>query len=95
MAGPATKFSSGLDAPGDIGIAVVPSDTADLPDGPCRSFDVGTGGDVRVIFAADASNGGNGTPVTLKNRPDGSLWPYRIRRFLATGTTAAGITAIY
>ncbi|AWM35903.1 hypothetical protein GobsT_63650 [Gemmata obscuriglobus] len=86
---------TGLDAPGDIGIAVVPSDTTDLPNGPCRAFDVGTAGDVRVIFASDASNGGTGTPVTLKNRAAGMPYPYRVRRVLATGTTGGDITAIY
>ena len=70
---------------------VVPSDTTDLVDIP-KGIYVGTGGDITMI-GVDAPAGATG--VTWKNVPAGALIPFRPRRILATGTTAASMLGLY
>jgi len=66
---------------------VTPSDAADLPQGPARSFYV-TGAGV-VMFHDHL-----GQARELVSG-DNQYHPLRIRRVLATGTTATGILALY
>jgi hypothetical protein len=68
-------------------VAVEPSDDTDLPDGIARSLFVGTAGDIELI---DASGG----QVRLSSGSS-QYHPVRVRRILATGTTASGIIALY
>lgn len=67
--------------------AVVPSDTADLPDGPCRGLYVGTAGTLRLMDCA-------GHVVDLISS-EAQYHPLRVQRVLATGTTAADVIALY
>jgi hypothetical protein len=67
--------------------AVVPSDDTDLPDGTTRAIHVGGAGTIAVMDM-------NGNVATL-NSLDSQYHPVRVRRVLATGTTATGIVAMY
>jgi hypothetical protein len=66
---------------------VVPDDAADLPDGAARSLFVGGGGALAVV---DIS----GRTATILSAPY-QYHPIRVRRVLATGTTATAILALY
>jgi hypothetical protein len=66
---------------------VTPSDDADLPTGTTRAIHVGTAGTVAVVDM-------NGNVATLASL-DAQYHPVRVRRILATGTTATGIVAMY
>lgn len=79
-------YTSGLSAPASILAPVTRSDTADLPDGDCRSLLVGQAGTANLI---DVS-GGTRINVPLQQ----GFNPIRVRRLL-TGGTAADIWAIY
>lgn len=69
---------------------VTPSDTADLPDGPCDALLVGTAGDARLILG-DASDTGGSNLVPLQ----AGYNPISVQRVYSTGATAARIWAIY
>lgn len=66
---------------------VIPDDAADLPGGLCRSLYVGAGGALRIMTA-------DGDEATLASSAF-QYHPIRVRRVLATGTTASGIVALY
>lgn len=70
---------------------MVPSDTNDLADVP-KGIYVGTGGAIAMIGVNAPTDA---TGVTWKNVPSGALIPFRARRVLATGTTAADMLALY
>lgn len=74
--GPATRFH-----------AVVATDDAPLPNGPCRSLYVGVGG---ALTVADQS--GN---VVVIQSVGGQYHPLRVAQVFATGTSASGIVALY
>lgn len=78
--------ASSLTAPAHDGFAITPSDGADLPD-VTRALYVGGPGHVALMLQA-------GTTLTLSNVPSGSLLPLRVRRLLATGTTATAIVGL-
>jgi hypothetical protein len=68
--------------------AVTPSDSADLPDGPCRAVFVGSGGNLRITT-------GGGTTVTFNGLLAGQILPVMATRVWATSTTASSIIAVY
>ena len=72
-------------------VVVVPHDANDLVDIP-KGVYVGTGGDLTMI-GVDAP--ANASGVTWKNVPAGALIPFRPRRILSTGTSAANMLALY
>lgn len=76
-------------APARRAAPVTPSDTVDLPTW-AKALYLGEAGDVRLIPAGAEGD----TAVTLSNHPVGYL-PVQTRRVLATGTTAAGVVALY
>lgn len=69
--------------------AVTPSDTADLADGITRAIYVGGAGNVAVIGADDD------TPVTFTAPPVGTKLEIRVRRIMATNTTATLLIAMF
>ena len=74
------------ESPGVGGVAVTPSDSADLAVVPARFLYVGTSGNLSVVML-------NGDSVALTGV---SGWvPLSVRRVNATGTTASGIVAFY
>lgn len=76
------SHSAGLDSPASKAFAITPSDSTDLPD-VTRGLYTGTGGTIVLILTDDAS------AVTLNSVPAGTVLPLRVRRVLATGTTAS------
>lgn len=67
--------------------AVTPADGADLPNGVARSLFVGEAGTVAILDA-------HGAPAVLRSVAH-QYHPVQARRVFATGTTAAGIVALY
>jgi hypothetical protein len=80
------NHASGLDSPARNAAPVTPDDGSDLPVA-ARSLYVGAAGDVRITTVG-------GDMVTFTGVPAGIL-PVRAARVHATGTTAAGIVAIW
>lgn len=78
--------TGGLESPGYRAQDVAPSDNSDLAF-TSRALFVGTPGDICLRTAG-------GDTVTLRN-VGGGLVPLRVARVFATGTTAAGIVAIW
>ena len=68
--------------------AVTPSDSDNLPDGPCRSLTATGAGTISVIAVDDDS-------AQTIYVAQGDRWPIRAKRVRATGTTATGIVAVY
>lgn len=82
------KFhASGLDAPAENAAAITPNDTTDLPD-TTRAIYVGGAGNLAVIMA------GGGATITLTGVLAGMIYPLRVARVLATGTTATGLIGL-
>lgn len=73
--------------PGQILVAVTPSDTVNLVNGVCRAIHVNGAGNVKFSDAR-----GNAVTVTLVA---GMPIPYAASRIWSTGTTATGIFAVY
>lgn len=70
------------------GVAVTPSDSADLPNGACSAIYVTATGNVNVQLA------GGGTAI-LTSLSAGQVLHVPASRILATSTTATGIFALY
>lgn len=70
------------------GEAVTPSDSTDLPSGPCSAIYVTGAGNVNINLA------GGGTAV-LTGLSAGQIVHAPASRILATSTTATGIFALY
>lgn len=80
-------FTTGLTAPARAAEAIVPNDTGEIAHFT-RAVYVGTTGDLAAVTL-------NGDAVTFRNLPAGSFLPVRLRKILATGTTAADIIALW
>jgi len=78
--------SAGLDSPAQKAFAITADDNNDLAV-TTRAIYSGAGGTLVAILADDAS------AVTFSNLPAGQVLPIRVRRVLATGTSA-GINLI-
>ena len=79
--------SSGLTGPATRSAAVTPSDSVDLPN-VSRALWVGGAGNVAVMLADDTS------AVTFVSVAAGTLLPLRVKRVMATNTTATSLVAI-
>jgi hypothetical protein len=75
-----------LQGPADHGFAIVPHDAADLVE-VARALYVGGAGSVRVVTAS-------GAELTLAGVASGSVLPVRVRRVLASGTTATALVGL-
>ncbi len=80
------NHAPGLTSPAASGAAITPDDGADLPQAT-RCLYVGGAGDIRVTLIS-------GDTVTLTEAIAGALYPLRITRVLATGTTATGLIGL-
>lgn len=67
---------------------VAGNDTTDLPDGICNALYAGGAGDIKVDMF-------DGSTVTFKAVPAGSLLPILVKRVYATGTTGLDLIALY
>ena len=81
------NHSNSLVSPATGGANVAPSDAADLAQ-VTRALYVGRGGDLSLRLAS-------GSEVVLTGVVGGTLLPVRAERVRATGTTAAGIVALW
>ena len=77
---------NGLTGPICGGFDVTPDDATDLPQ-MARGVMVGSAGDVAVVLKS-------GDAITLPALSPGVIYPLRIARVLATGTTASGIKGL-
>lgn len=93
------RFSGVVDPHGigKFASTVTPSDTAAVAIGPggtyAKRLYIGVAGDITVIMAGDAGNGGLGTPVLFKAHPVGYM-DAQVRAVMATGTTATNIVGL-
>ncbi|MBO9472124.1 hypothetical protein J7413_01100 [Shimia sp. R10_1] len=75
--------------PISYGFAVSPSDGTDLEE-VTRSLMVATTGDVRVTLMDQAE----GDSLTLPALQPGALYPFRVKRIWASGSSAGGIIGL-
>lgn len=75
-----------LSGPASSGFAITPADATDLAEAT-RCLYVGSGGNIAVVMVSGAT-------LTLKGIGDGTLLPLRVKRVLATGTSAAEIVGL-
>ena len=75
-----------LNSPAEHVEAVVPNDSADLPNST-RALSVGVTGDVHLVTVA----GDEETVYMAAGQP----FPIRVKRVFATGTTATNIVALW
>jgi hypothetical protein len=80
------RHEAGLTSPAERAEAIVPSDAIDLPRAT-RALYVGQGGDVALRMVS-------GTTVTFTGMQGGMIYPLRVARVLASGTTAAGLVGL-
>jgi len=86
MQDPFADHSVGLTAPVARTEPIIPNDSADLSRAT-RALYIGQTGDVRFRTTA-------GDVVTLAGMQGGILYPIRIARVFATGTTATGLVGL-
>lgn len=72
--------------PAEAADAITPSDSTDLTR-MTRAVYVGQTGDLSVILAS-------GDTVSFASVQAGSIYPLRVQRVLATGTTAGGLVGL-
>lgn len=77
----------GLTSPAIDGGMIVPDDGDDLTH-VTRAIYVGTGGQIAAQLAS-------GSMVTLAAVPSGMLLPLRVRKVMATGTSAGDLVALW
>lgn len=77
-----------LDSPSSGAFAITPDNSNDLPY-VTRGIYVGGAGDIVMIMAGDSAQ------VTRKNVVAGVLYPWRVKRVLATNTTATNLVGDY
>lgn len=81
-----SDFTTGLSSPVCGGFDIAPNDGADLQ-GITRAIILGGAGDVAVVLK-------NGDTITLPALAVGVIYPVRVARVLATGTTATGLKGL-
>ena len=79
--------SPSLTSPAIDGTMISPDDAVDLPH-VTRAIYVGTGGQIAAELAS-------GVAVNLVGVAGGTLLPLRVRKILASGTTAANIVGLW
>lgn len=77
----------GLTSPAIDGSMIVPDDSGDLAH-VTRAVYVGNGGQIAAQLAS-------GSTITLAAVPSGTLLPLRVRRVMATGTSAGDLVGLW
>lgn len=77
-----------ITAPASRAVAVTPSDTVDLVDGPTKAVFVGGAGALKVTML-------DGDECTFGAVPAGTTVPIQAKRIWSTGTGATSIVALY
>lgn len=80
------QFTTGKGSPAESANAIVPDDSNDLTVIP-RAIYVGVTGDIHCTLLNDSS------AVIFTAVPIG-IWPFRVKRVYATGTSASGIIGL-
>lgn len=80
------SLAAGLESPAIDGFAITPSDSAELPE-LTRALYVGAGGTVVAVMQS-------GVEISFANLGSGTLLPVRLRRVMATGTTAGALVGM-
>ena len=83
---PFESFHTGLNSPIEGGFDITPDDATDLPS-VTRALMVASAGSVAVSLR-------NGDTITLPGLTPGVIYPLRITRVLASGTTATGLKGL-
>jgi hypothetical protein len=85
------RFSGVTSTTGPIsdGFAVTPRDAEDLTE-VTRALMVAAAGDIRVTLMDQAE----GTFITLPAMQPGVLYPFRVKRIWASGTSASGVVGL-
>lgn len=78
--------ATGLTSPGIDALPVAPNDTVPLAH-VTRALYVGVSGDVRVELLS-------GAVATFQSMQAGGIYPLRVSRVFATGTTASGLIGV-
>ena len=86
MSDPFASTAQSLSSPATDAVAITPDDTVPLAT-PSRALYIGEGGDLRVEMLS-------GNIVTLPALIGGAVYPFRVNKVLATGTTATGIISL-
>lgn len=81
-----SHYNASLESPAGTAFAITPLDGADLTE-ITRAIYIGQGGDLHVVMLSDAE-------VVFSNLPAGMLLPCRVRRVLATGSTAGDLVGL-
>lgn len=81
------SLNSANSAPAMEAAAVTPSDSTDLPNGPCRALYIGGAGSVVIDTY-------NNTNITFAGLTAGTILPLNVRR-VRTASTATSIVALY
>lgn len=80
------ELKTGLTSPAREAALITPDDTADLS-APSRAIFVGQSGNLAVQMVS-------GQTVTFANLQAGMVYPLRVARVLATGTTASDVLSL-
>jgi hypothetical protein len=80
------NHDTGLTSPAQSATAILPSDSTDLPRAT-RALYVGQAGDLKVRMVS-------GEVILFAGVLAGALYPLRVDRVLATGTTASGLVGL-
>lgn len=86
MADDFKTHQTGLESPAEAGAAIVPSDSEPLAK-VTRAVYVGGAGNLHVVLLS-------GDTVTLIGALPGVIYPLRVEKVLATGTTATGLVGL-
>lgn len=80
------SYATSLTSPAREAEPIVPNDAVDLP-AVTRGIYVGSAGNLQVQMAS-------GQTVTFENVAAGVIYPIRVARVMATGTTASWLVAL-
>lgn len=81
------SYQPGLNSPADHAFAIAPADGADLPQVP-RAIYVGAAGSLSGVMLS-------GEAISFSTLQAGMIYPLRLARVQATGTTATGLVGLY
>jgi hypothetical protein len=81
-----SDYATGLTAPARDAAAILPDDGADLPEAS-RAIYIGGTGSLRVRMVSGAT-------ADFAAVQGGLVYPFRVARVMATGTTATGLVAL-
>lgn len=87
MTFPKNPYGGGPNQSASLYFAITPHNSTDFTQGYVRGIYVGVTGDVVAV-------GQNGTAITFKNVPQGSVLPIEAKRVNSTGTTATDLVGL-